>query len=67
MIAIITITVKLDDDVWGDSDEGIDWLKEDVLSLNGELILHSNMIGDEVGEVTDVKVLEIIKTTTNEQ
>lgn len=52
------IELKYDDTIMhGNDEEAIKWFFEDIL-YRDRLILHSNEIGDEVGEV---KVLKILK------
>ena len=53
----LLIDLTYDDEIMHGDDEGaIAWFREQV--LKGELLLHSNVIGDEVGEV---RVLEVVK------
>jgi hypothetical protein len=60
MILKLTIEIKLDDDLYGCSDEEKLWMENEILVGDGNLILHSNEIGDVIGEikkVTNVKWL----------
>ena len=45
---------------WNDEEE-LDWLNTEVLSEKGELTLHSNVIGDVIGEVISIENIEILK------
>jgi len=54
MILKLTIEVKLDDEVFlCDEDEKL-WMENKVLIGDGSLFLHSNEIGDTIGEVKKV-------------
>ena len=61
----IKMEVELEYDeelIHGNDPESIDWFYHEVLlhpSKNGELILHSNEIGDEVGVIRVLKVMEV--------
>lgn len=57
----LTITLNLDDDIWGNSDEEIDWLKKDILQSPETLCLHSNEIGDTIGDITKVTNIKILQ------
>ena len=53
----LLIDLTYDDEIMhSDEDAAIAWFHDNV--LKGELLLHSNEIGDEVGEV---RVLEVVK------
>ena len=54
MILKLTIEVKLDDDVYGNSEEEKLWMENEILIGDGTLLLHSNEIGDTIGEVKKV-------------
>jgi hypothetical protein len=45
----------------GEDKESIDWFFENVMrnnTVNEQLILHSNYIGDEVGEIKLIEIME---------
>ena len=46
--------MKLDDDVYGDSEEEKLWMENQILVGDGSLFLVSNEIGDTIGEVKKV-------------
>jgi len=50
----LTLEINLDKNVWGTTEEETEWLKKEVLNLKEGLSLHSNLIGDSVGEITKV-------------
>ena len=60
MILKLTIEITLDDNDYRYSDEEKLWMENEILVGDGNLILHSNEIGDVIGEikkVTNVKWL----------
>jgi hypothetical protein len=58
----MTIEVELDDAAYhGTEDEKL-WLENEILVGDGNLILHSNEIGDEVGVIKSVKNIQYIKS-----
>ena len=61
MVAKITIEFELDDAVFGKSEEEILWLENEILVGDGSLLLHSNEIGDTVGEIKKVSNITWIK------
>ena len=50
----LTLEINLDKKLWGTTEEETKWLKKEVLNLKEGLFLHSNLIGDSVGEITKV-------------
>ena len=54
MILKLIIEVKLDDDVYGNSEDEKLWMENEILIGDGTLLLHSNEIGDTIGEVKKV-------------
>ncbi len=56
----ITIVIKTDDSIFGVDQEEKDWLFQEVLGKPDELFLHSNFIGDTIGEVITVKEVKEI-------
>ena len=50
----LTIEVELDEITFGGSEDEKLWLENEILIGNGDLILHSNDIGDSVGEIKKV-------------
>ena len=61
MRAKITIEFELDDAVYGKSEEEILWLENEILVGDGSLLLHSNEIGDTIGEIKKVSNITWIK------
>jgi hypothetical protein len=58
----LTIEVNVSDyflDI--DSDEQKEWVENEILVGDGSLLLHSNEIGDTVGEVVSVTNIQWIK------
>lgn len=56
MIVKMTIEVELEDDMYNlDDDNERLWLENEILVGDGNLILHSNDIGDSVGVVKKVR------------
>ena len=51
----ITAIVELDDSLYDGSEEERIWIENTVLVGDGNLIVHSNEIGDEFGVVKSVK------------
>ena len=51
----MTIIVELDDNLYGSSEDEILWLENEIFVGDGNLYLHSNDIGDEVGVIKSVK------------
>lgn len=54
MILQLTIQVKIDDKVYGDSENEKIWMENEILVGDGTLLLHSNEIGDTIGEIKKV-------------
>lgn len=59
MKAKLTITVDITDNNILDQDE-LKWFKKNVLSNMGNLVLHSNELGQEIGPVIYVEDVEIL-------
>jgi|JI9StandDraft_1071089.scaffolds.fasta_scaffold555142_1 hypothetical protein len=55
----MTIVFELDDNVYGNTEDELLWLENEILVGNRTLILHSNEIGDSLGEITSVKNLKL--------
>ena len=55
----MTIVFELDDNVYGNTEDELLWLENEILVGNRTLILHSNEIGDLLGEITSVKNLKL--------
>lgn len=51
----MTIEVEIDNKIFGDSEEEKLWFENKVLIDDGSLLLHSNEIGDTIGEIKSVK------------
>jgi len=51
----MTIILDVDDSTFGFSEEERLWMENEVLIGDGNLILHSNEIGDEIGVIKSVK------------
>jgi len=56
----MTIIVELDDELYSDSEDEKLWLENEILVGDGNLILHSNDVGDEVGVVRSVKNIQYL-------
>lgn len=56
----ITIEVKLDDNVYGNSEDEKLWMENEILVGDGSLLLHSNEIGDTLGEIKKVTNIQWI-------
>ena len=56
----MTIIVELDDELYSDSEDEKLWLENEILVGDGNLILHSNDVGDEVGVVRSVKKIQYL-------
>ena len=56
---IFKLEIELDVSIIGDQEE-IDWYKEDVFNIENGVILHSNEIGDTIGEIKSIKILKEI-------
>lgn len=57
----LTITIEVDEQMFGLEDkEGVDWFFNEVLSDQGILSLHSNDIGDTIGDVINVEKVHFI-------
>lgn len=54
MVLRLTIEVKLDDNVYGNSEDEKLWMENEILVGDGSLFLHSNEIGDTIGEIKKV-------------
>ena len=55
----MTIVFELDDNVYGNTEDELLWLENEILVGKRNLILHSNEIGDSLGEITSVKNLKL--------
>ena len=55
----MTIEFELDDFVWGSTEDDLLCLENEILVGNRSLIIHSNEIGDSLGEITSVKNIKI--------
>jgi len=58
-----TIEFELDDS-FGITEDDLMWLENEVLVGDGNLILHSNDVGDSVGVVKSVKNIQYIANET---
>lgn len=56
----MTIVVELDDDIYSNSEDELLWLENEILVGDGNLILHSSEIGDEVGVIKSVKNIKYV-------
>jgi len=56
----LTIEVELMENFTDETEEGKLWLENEVLVANGDLILHSNNIGDTIGVIKKVSSVEYI-------
>ena len=55
----MTVEFELDDNFFGDIEEDIMWLENKILVGDRNLLLHSNEIGDTLGEITKVSNITI--------
>lgn len=55
----LTIEVELEEG-FGTSEEELLWMEYDILVADGNLILHSNEIGDSVGVIKSVKNIQFL-------
>jgi len=55
----LTIEVELEEG-YGDLEEELLWLENEILVGDGSLILHSNEVGDSVGVVKSVKNIKYL-------
>lgn len=63
----LAITIDIDDNVWGTSEEERAYLHHKVLSLDSGLFFHSNEIGDTIGEVISIEVLSPSSHTASQE
>ena len=56
----LTIEIDVDDELFKFDDEGKLWLENEILIGDGNLILHSNEIGDTLGVVKKVSNIRYI-------
>jgi hypothetical protein len=61
MIIKMTIEVKLDNELYSDSEDEKLWLENEIFIGDGSLILHSNEIGDEVGVIKKITNIQYLK------
>jgi len=61
VILKLTIEVRLDDYVYANSEEEMLWMENEILVGDGNLLLHSNEVGDTIGEVKKVSNIQWIK------
>ena len=68
MKALMLIEVDIEE-MFGDltDKEELDWFQNFVLSVEGQLILHSNEIGDSIGPITKVISSHIVKEPNAQQ
>ena len=52
------IELELDDNFFGSEPDEIEWLKDGIV-VAGRLVVHSNEIGDHLGEITKITNLTI--------
>lgn len=61
----LTIEIEVDElmynDIFGSTEEEKQWFENEILSGNGDLLLHSNEIGDTIGVVKKVSNIKYIK------
>lgn len=63
MIVKMTIQIEMDEEYYGFSEEEKLWLENEILVGDGNLILHSNDIGDSVGVVKSVRSIQYLTPT----
>ena len=54
----LEVVLEVDETLHGVHPEEIEWFREHVLMAPEDTILHSNVIGDEIGRLRSVKILE---------
>lgn len=54
----LEVVLEVDETLHGTHPEEIEWFREHVLMAPRDTILHSNVIGDEIGRLRSVKILE---------
>jgi len=54
MILKMTIEVVVDDEIYGTSEYEKIWMENEILVGDGNLLLHSNEIGDTIGSIKKV-------------
>jgi len=58
MKVVMEIELELDDNFFGSEPDEIEWLKDEIV-VAGRLVVHSNEIGDHLGEITKITNLTI--------
>lgn len=58
MILKLTIEIELDEEIYGNSEDEKLWMENEILIANETLLLHSNEIGDTIGEIKKVSNIE---------
>ena len=56
----MTIEVQVEDGIYGNSEDEKLWMENEILVGDGNLLLHSNEIGDTIGEIKSVKNIQWI-------
>ena len=54
----LEVILEVDETLHGIHPEEIEWFREHVLMAPEDTILHSNVIGDEIGRLRSIKILE---------
>ena len=57
----MTIEIEVDNDVFGQTEEEKLWLENEILIGNKSMLIHSNEIGDYIGEITSVKNIQYLE------
>lgn len=60
MTVKLTIELTLDDEIYGNSEDEKLWMENEILVGDGTLLLHSNEIGDTIGEIKKVSNIKWI-------
>lgn len=63
----MTIEVEIEDTMIGDDEEGKMWMEDEIFVGDGSLLLHSNEIGDTIGEVKRVTNVQWVKEKAKTQ
>ena len=57
----MTIELELYDAIFGNTEEELLWLENEILIGDRSMLIHSNEIGDYVGEITSVKNIQYLE------
>lgn len=54
----LELVLAVNEALYGTTEEEIEWFRDHVLLATEDTILHSNVIGEEIGALRSVKILE---------